>query len=272
MTAARTRPARGLWAVTGVVLGLMMVPVIVVLLFSLNSQDSLIVFRHFSSTWYRTLFHDSGMLSSLRVSIELAVLAAVISTMLGTALAVGMTRGSRRASAAAGGVAFLRLVTPETATAAALLLLFTQLKVTLSFWTILAGHLALCTAFVTVIVRSRLVGMNREVEYAAQDLGSRRFQAVWLVVLPPLLRTLIAAALLAFVLSFDDFVTTYFTSGTGAQPLPLRIYSMLRFGVTPEVNAAGVLMLGIMAIVLTIVAIVVGVGVRRSSRRPVAAV
>jgi ABC-type spermidine/putrescine transport system permease subunit II len=104
--------------------------------------------------------------------------------------------------------------------------------------------------------------MNPELEYAAQDLGSRRLQALWLVIIPPLRPTLVSAGLLSFVLSFDDFVTTYFTSGTGTQPLPLRIYSMLRFGVSPEVNAAGVVMLGVVVVVLG-----VGFGLLSLTRR-----
>lgn len=256
-----------LWAVTIFVLVLMLLPVAVVVLFSLNSQSSLIIFKHPSLTWFHTLFHDGAMLSSLVISIEIAALAAVLSLLLGTLLAFGMQRGARAGAAASGGTVFLRLVTPETATAASLFLLFTQLHIVLGFWTIVAGHVALCTAFVAVIVRSQLSGINREVEFAAQDLGARRLGALWLVVIPQLRWTLVSAGLLAFVLSFDDFVTTYFTAGAGAQPLPLRIYSMLRFGVTPEVNAAGVAMLAVVALVLTVAAICVFLVRRRTARR-----
>jgi len=256
-----------LWAITVLVLALMLLPVAVVMLFSLNSQSSLIVFRNVSLTWYRTLFHDGPMLSSLLISAEIAVIAALASLLLGTLLAFGMQRGGRAGSTTANGMVFLRLVTPETATAAALFLLLTQMKFTLNFWTIVAGHVALCTAFVAVVVRSQLSGINRETEYAAQDLGARRLGALWLVVIPQLRATLVAAGLLAFVLSFDDFVTTYFTAGVGTQPLPLRIYSMLRFGVTPEVNAAGVVMLAMVAVVLTATALGVVIVRRRAVGR-----
>ena len=256
-----------LWGVTVFVLALMLLPVVVVMMFSLNSQSSLIIFRHASLTWYRTLLQDGAMLGSLLTSAEIAVIAALASLLLGTLLAFGMQRGTRTGSATAGGLVFLRLVTPETATAAALFLLLTQLKITLSFWTIVAGHVALCTAFVAVVVRSQLSGINRETEYAAQDLGARRLSALWLVVIPQLRPTLLAAGLLAFVLSFDDFVTTYFTAGVGTQPLPLRIYSMLRFGVTPEVNAAGMLMLGVVAVVLSATALSLVAGRRRTAGR-----
>jgi ABC-type spermidine/putrescine transport system permease subunit II len=261
------RRAWVLWTVTVAVLALMLLPVAVVVLFSLNSQNSLIIFRHPSVTWYRVLFHDGPMLGSLGISAEIAAIATAGSLLLGTLLAFGMQRGSRPSAAASGGMVFLRLVTPETATAASLFLLFTQLHITLSMWTIVAGHVALCTAFVTVIVRSQLSGLNREIEYAAQDLGARRMGALWLVVIPQLRWTLVSAGLLAFVLSFDDFVTTYFTAGVGAQPLPLRIYSMLRFGVTPEVNAAGITMLAIVAALLAVVALAVVIVRRRAASR-----
>lgn len=255
----------GLWAVTALVLVLMFIPVGVVVLFSFNHDSSLIVFDHLSTTWYSRLLHDSSMLASLRVSVEIAVLSAALATAFGTLLALGMQRAWRPAANGTGATVFLRLVAPETATAASLLLMFTQLKVTLSFWTILVGHVALTVAFVAVIVRSRLAGLNHEIEAAAQDLGASRVSALWLVVLPTLRSTIASAGLLAFVLSFDDFVTTYFTSGVGGQPLPLRIYSMLRFGVTPEANAAGILMLALVALVLSLSALIV-VAVRR--RRP----
>ncbi|MFT3863293.1 MAG: ABC transporter permease [Solirubrobacterales bacterium] len=244
-----------LWLITGFVLALMFIPVGVVVLFSLNSEKSLIVFGSLSTRWYDELLHDGSMLASLRISVEIAVLAALLATILGTLLAIGWQRARPLAAGATTGTVMLRLVAPETAAAAALFLLLTQMKVPLSFWTILAGHLALTIAFVAVVVRSQLVNLNPEVESAAQDLGAGPIKALWLVVLPALRPAIGSAGLLAFVLSFDDFVTTYFTSGAEGQPLPLRIYSMLRFGVTPEANAAGILMLVLTAAVLTFAAL-----------------
>lgn len=232
-----------LWLVTSGVLALLLIPVVVVTFFSFNSQKSLIVFDQASLRWYRELFGDPSMVQSLALSTEIALLSALIALTLGTMLAFGIQRGSRRAASASTGTVFLRLVTPETATGAALFLMFSQLDIPLSFWTITVGHVALSTALVTVIVRSRLANLGEDLEQAAQDLGAGRLQSLWLVVLPPMRATLVSSGLLAFVISFDNFITTYFTAGIGVQPLPLRIYSMLRFGVTPEVNAAGVVML-----------------------------
>jgi ABC-type spermidine/putrescine transport system permease subunit II len=130
------------------------------------------------------------------------------------------------------------------------------------------GHVALCLPFVTVVVRSRLAQLSPEVEEAARDLGATRMAALRYVVLPPLWPAIAAAAMLAFVLSFDDFITTLFTSGDGTAPLPLRIYSALRFGVTPVVNAIGMLMLAIALVAVGVAMALNRVARRRSSPMP----
>jgi spermidine/putrescine transport system permease protein len=254
--AAFDRP-RTLWVVTGLTLVLLYLPLAVVLVYSFNGTNSLSNLDNFGLRWYRTLFHDQAMLSSLWVSIEIAVIATVGSVVLGTMLAFGLRRGLRSVGRATNATVFLRIVTPETATGVAMLLLFTQLGITLSLTTIIISHIALCVAFVTVVVYSRLVLLNDEIEDSAMDLGATRLQAVWLVAIPVLLPAIIASALLAFVLSFDDFITSYFTSGLGVPPLPVRIYGMLREGVTPEVNAIGVFMLIITAGSIILAALVV---------------
>jgi ABC-type spermidine/putrescine transport system permease subunit II len=234
---------RTLWVVTGLTLVLLYLPLAVVLAYSFNATNSLSNLGNFGLRWYRTLFHDQAMLSSLSVSIQIALIATAGSVVLGTMLAFGLRRGLRSVARATNATVFLRIVTPETATGVAMLLLFTQLGVTLSTTTIIISHIALCVAFVTVVIYSRLVLLNDEIEDSAMDLGATRLQAVWLVAIPVLWPAIIASALLAFVLSFDDFITSYFTSGLGVPPLPVRIYGMLRSGVTPEVNAIGVFML-----------------------------
>ena len=251
-----------LWLATLAVLVLLLAPVLVVAVFSFNSQNSLIVFESPSLRWYREVFNDPTMVDSLALSTEIALLSSTASVVLGTLLALGIQRGARVGARASGGTVFLRLVTPETATGAALFLMFSQAHITLSFWTITVGHVAILTALVTVIVRSRLATLGDDLEEAAQDLGAGRLRALWLVVIPPMRSTLISAGVLAFVVSFDNFITTYFTAGLGAQPLPLRIYSMLRFGVTPEVNAVGMVML-----VFVTVAIALSFGAMHLARR-----
>lgn len=253
---------RFLWVVCGFSLLLLFLPVVVVLLYSFNSSRSLVVFHSFSAHWYSAAVSDSGIRASLWASAEIALITTAIAAVAGTMLAFGLHRGGRRLAALSDGALVARLVAPETATAVALLLLFTQVGITLSRATIILGHIALCLPFVTIVVRSRLGGLNPEAEDAAMDLGATRMGALRLVALPALWPSIAGASILAFVLSFDDFVTSYFTTGVGVDPLPIRIYSMLRFGVTPAVNAIGVMMM-----LITVVVSAVAVALLRLARR-----
>jgi spermidine/putrescine transport system permease protein/putrescine transport system permease protein len=158
----------------------------------------------------------------------------------------------------------LNLVTPEIVTGIAFLLVFSQLAIPFSIGTIIVGHITFSIAYVTIIVRGRLAGLNREVEEAAQDLGATNVEAMRLVTLPLLWPAIIASGMLVFVMSFDDFVTSFFTTGTNTEPLPLRIYSMIHFGVTPEINAVGTLM---MAITIVIVLAALAIFARQQNAR-----
>jgi ABC-type spermidine/putrescine transport system permease subunit II len=234
---------RFLWVVTGLTLAFLFTPLVVVAVYSFNSTESLTSFDGASLRWYRAFFEDSDLVASLRLSLVIATVASIASVVLGTLVAVGIRRGSRKVGAPTNASVFLRVLTPETATGVALLLMFTQAGISLSTTTVIISHTVLCLAFVAVVVGSRLALLNPEVEEAAMDLGATRLQAFRLAALPVLWPSIVAAGLLAFVLSFDDFITSFFTSGVGVPPLPVRIYGMLKFGVTPVVNAIGVLML-----------------------------
>ena len=171
-----------------------------------------------------------------------------------------MARGSRtarralaRASRWAGSANVLMLiplVTPEIVAAVSALILFTQIKMQLSLTTITIAHITFSISYVTVVVRARLAGLNPELENAALDLGATRLQTLRLVTLPELWPAILAAGLLVFALSFDDFVISFFTTGESPQPLPVRIYSAIRFGVTPTINAIGTLMLAVSAVLI----------------------
>jgi ABC-type spermidine/putrescine transport system permease subunit II len=247
---------RWLWVVTALTMLFLFVPIAVVLVYSFNTGRSLNTFTGAGLRWYRTLAHDSALLASLRLSLWVAVVSALAAVLLGTMLAFGVRRGARRVARITNGTIFLRLVTPETATGVALLLVFTKLGIELSTLTLVISHIAFSIAYVAVIVHSRLVSINSEVEDSAMDLGATQLRATWLVTVPLLWPAILAAGLLAFVLSFDDFVTSFFTSGAGTSPLPVRIYSMIKFGVTPEINAAGVLMLVVTAVAIALTALV----------------
>ena len=218
-------------------------PILAVALFSFNDKKSLSTFSGFSLRWYDDLVHNDALLDSLVASLQIAAVATVGSLVLGTMLALGLERVSPRRGRVIGAVTLLPLVTPEIVTGVAALLLFTGISLKLSMATVILAEVTFSIAYVTVIVRGRLAGLSREVEEAARDLGCTPFQALRLVILPTLVPALIGAGLLVFALVFDDFVLAFFTTGVDPQPLPVRVYSSIRFGVSPAINAIGTLML-----------------------------
>jgi ABC-type spermidine/putrescine transport system permease subunit II len=270
VTGRRPRPRRAfdqprfLTIFTALVFVYLFAPILVVLLFSFNSKRSTQIFGSFSLTWYQQLLNDPAMKDSISASVEIALVTMVVSTVLGTLLAFGLVRARSRLNRPTDVLMLLNLVSPEIVTAIALLLIFYQLGLSLSLITVILGHITFSIAYVTIIVRGRLVSFNTEVEEAALDLGATNLQAIRLVTLPLLWPAVIASAMLVFVMSFDDFVTSYFTSGTGVAPLPVRIYTMIHFGVTPEINAVGTLM---MVVTISIVLLALAVYARQQRAR-----
>jgi len=248
---ARRRPPKAfdrprfLRLFTGLFFVFLFAPIVLVVLFSFNSSRSLQNFDGFSLRWYERFFESESLRSSLLASIEIALVTMVVATALGTLLAYGLVRARTRWSGALNVVMLVPLVTPEIVAGASALLLFTQVGFQLSLTTIILGHITFSISYVTVVVRARLATISREVEDAALDLGATRVQTFRLVTLPELWPAILAAGLLVFALSFDDFVMSFFTTGESPQPLPVRIWSAIRFGVTPTINAIGSFMLAI---------------------------
>jgi spermidine/putrescine transport system permease protein/putrescine transport system permease protein len=235
---------RTLWVVTGLVYAFLFAPILIVILFSFNSERSLQTFDGFSLRWYRDFFADESLRTSLFTSLEIAAVTTIVSTVLGTGLALGMGRARSRATARFTGLLLLiPLVTPEIVAGVSAFVLFAQLGIALSPLTIILAHITFSISYVCVVVRGRLAALGTEIEEAALDLGATPLQAVRLVTLPALWPAILAAGMLVFVLSFDDFVLSFFTTGESPQPLPVRIYSALRFGISPTINAIGTLML-----------------------------
>jgi spermidine/putrescine transport system permease protein len=218
-------------------------PIVLVILFSFNSSRSLQQFDGFSLRWYETFFETEALRDSLVASIQIALATMLIATVLGTMLAYGLVRARTRWSDTANVLMLVPLVTPEIVAGASALLLFTQVGLELSLTTIVLAHITFSISYVTVVVRARLAAINRQVEDASMDLGATRWQTFRLVTLPALWPAIIAAGLLCFALSFDDFVLSFFTTGESPQPLPVRIWSQIRFGVRPTINAIGTFML-----------------------------
>ncbi|HEV7846039.1 MAG TPA: ABC transporter permease [Thermoleophilaceae bacterium] len=225
-------------------------PIALVVLFSFNSTKSLQNFDGFSLRWYQQFFESESYRGSLEASLEIALITMVVATVIGTLLAYGLVRARTRWSNGLNVLMLLPLVTPEIVAGASALLLFTQVGLQLSLTTIVLGHITFSISYVTVVVRARLAALGMEVEDAAMDLGATRLATFRLITLPALWPAILAAALLVFALSFDDFVLSFFTTGESPQPLPVRIWSAIRFGVTPTINAIGTFMLVVSVIVI----------------------
>src|SRR5688572_23610338 len=218
-------------------------PIALVVLFSFNSTKSLQNFDGFSTRWYEQFFESESYRDSLAASIQIALVTMVVATVIGTLLAYGLVRARTRWNDGLNILMLVPLVTPEIVAGASGLLLFTQVGLQLSLTTIILGHITFSISYVTVVVRARLAALGTEVEEAAMDLGATRLETFRLITLPALWPAILAAGLLVFALSFDDFVLSFFTTGESPQPLPVRIWSAIRFGVTPTINAIGTFML-----------------------------
>lgn len=227
-------------------------PILVLVLFSFNSGRFVSQWEGFSLQWYVTLFQNDAIALALRNSLIVATISTVISTVLATLVAVGMERFTFPGKLAMDSVLYLPIIIPDIAMAVMLLLFFVQagqalgligFRFTLGLGTVILAHVAFNVAFVTVTVRARLANFDRSLEEAARDLYANEWSTFRFVTLPLIMPGILAGALLAFTMSLDDFVVTFFTSGPGSTTLPLRIYSMVKTGITPEINALSTLML-----------------------------
>jgi spermidine/putrescine transport system permease protein len=228
-------------------------PIVVLVLFSFNSGRFVSHWEGFSLQWYVRLFQNEAIGLALRNSLIVALISTVVSTILATLVALGLERYSFRGKTSVDSVLYLPIIIPDIAMAVMLLLFFIQagqmlglfgVRVSLGLGTVILAHIAFNVAFVTVVVRARLADFDRSLEEAARDLYANEWQTFRFVTLPIIMPGIVAGALLAFTLSLDDFVVTFFTSGPGSTTLPLRIYSMVKTGITPEINALSTLMLG----------------------------
>jgi putrescine transport system permease protein len=224
-------------------------PMALLVIYSFNTSRLVTVWGGFSTEWYGRAFRNAPLMDSAWLSLRLALVAATGATVIGTALAVALTRlGPFRGRRALAFLGFAPLVIPEIVTGLSLLLLFIAVGLDRGFWTVAIAHITFTAAFAAVVVQSRLVTFDRSLEEAAMDLGATPLGAFLKVTLPNILPAMAAAFLLAFTLSLDDLVIASFTSGPGATTLPMRIYSQVRLGVTPEINAISSLLIGAAAV------------------------
>lgn len=218
-------------------------PILILIIYSFNSNKVVGVWEGFSVRWYQELFNDRAIASAFKNSMWVAFWSTLFSTILGTMAALVLERYRFRGRTVYDGALYLPIIIPDIVMALSTLLFFVMVGVALSRYTIVIAHIAFNISFVAVIVRARLSSMDDNLEEAAADLGANEWATFRRVTLPLLMPGIVAGALLAFTLSLDDFVITFFVSGPGSTTLPVRVYSMIKFGVTPEVNAISTLML-----------------------------
>ncbi|MCA3596517.1 MAG: ABC transporter permease subunit [Methylobacterium sp.] len=229
------------------------VPIGILILYSFNASRLVTVWGGFSTQWYASLLQNQALKDAALLSLGLAIASASIATVLGTLAALALERARPgRAKLLFGGLIAAPMVMPEVITGLSLLLLFVALNVERGFVTVMLAHATLTLCFVTMIVQARLATLDRGLEEAAQDLGASPWRVTMTITLPLALPAIIAGWLLAFTLSLDDLVIASFATGPGATTLPMRIYSAVRLGVSPEINAISTLLIaGVAALVVT---------------------
>jgi putrescine transport system permease protein len=222
------------------------IPILLLVIYSFNAGRSVAVWAGFSTRWYGELLKNQQLLDAAWVTLRIGLLSATVSTILGTLAAITLVRyGRYRGSTLFNGMVYAPLVMPEIITGLALLLLFVSINMDRSFWTILLAHITFTMCFVAVVVQSRLVTFDKSLEEAALDLGAPPLKTFFVVTLPIILPAVISGWMLAFTLSIDDLVISSFASGPGATTLPMQIYSSVRLGVKPEINAVSTILIAI---------------------------
>ncbi len=241
-------------------------PIVVLVVFSFNDGGSVSTWQGFTTEWYRNIltnaisagtesarFSTELMLGAVRNSLIVSISATIISTILGVLVSLSLTRGRFPGKKVLDALLYLPVIIPEITQGISLAIFFkvvfdfaeaqTGMRLTTGFGSIIIAHVAFCISYVTIVVRARLADMNPRLEEAARDLGANEWQTFWRVTFPLILPGVIAGALLAFTISLDDFVVTFFNAGIGTTTLPIFVYGLLKTRVPPEINAISTLML-----------------------------
>jgi putrescine transport system permease protein len=233
------------------------VPIVLLVVYSFNASRLVTVWAGFSAKWYDALLHDEAILDAAWVTIRVALTSATAATVLGTMAAVTLVRRRRFLGRNLfAGMVYAPLVMPDVIIGLSLLLLFVSVGLDRGIWTVILAHTTTTMCFVAVVVQSRLLTFDRSLEEAALDLGAPPLKAFFLVTLPVIFPAVAAGWMLAFTLSLDDLVIASFTTGPGATTLPMRIYSQVRLGVTPEINAISTILVGVVALGVAVVFLV----------------
>jgi putrescine transport system permease protein len=223
-------------------------PILLLVVYSFNASRLVTVWGGFSLQWYAALLRNEPLIESAWITLRIALVTATLATVLGTLAALALTRYGRFPGRTLfTGLVYAPLVMPEVITGLALLLFFVAVDLDRGFWTVTLAHTTLTMCFVTVVVQARLVAFDRSLEEAALDLGAPPLRTFLSITLPLIAPSVVAGFLLAFTLSLDDLVIASFNTGPGATTFPIRIYSQVRLGLSPEVNAASTILIAIVA-------------------------
>jgi spermidine/putrescine transport system permease protein len=244
------RPSLWLRVYTLLAYAFIYVPILVLVVFSFNSQKMNIRWEGATLSWYGTLFRDSQVLLATRNTLMIALISTLVATVIGTMAALAMQRYRFPGYGASETLMYIPIVIPEVVMGISLLVFFVLIRFTLGLVTITLSHVAFNIPFVALVVRARLHGYDNAIDEAAMDLGANELTTFWRITLPTIMPGVLSGALLAMTLSLDDYVITYFTAGPGSTTLPLRVFSMVRFMVTPEINALSTLWLVIVFLIL----------------------
>ena len=240
----------------GLIFFLMYLPIAVVIVFSFNESKLPVRFTGFSLKWYQELIHDRAMLEALVNSLILGVLSCLVSAVIGTLGAVGLSRIHWRSKGALEYISILPLMIPEIILGMVLMAFFYMLNLPFGMLTLLIGHTVFCVPYILMEVRARLAGMDPALEEAARDLGAGPFRAFWDITLPLIMPAVISGSLLAFAMSMDDVVISIFVNGPRLSTLPIKVYTQLKTGVTPEINALCTILLAATLIIFIVYSLI----------------
>jgi spermidine/putrescine transport system permease protein len=231
------RRSTGLAIYTGLFYLYLYLPILILIIFSFNTQRLNLAWEGFTLRWYGVLFADAEVANATRNTLTVAVVSTVVATIIGTLAALALHRYEFRLHSFSETSLYIPIVIPEIVMGIGLLSLYAMLSISLGLTTITLSHIAFSIPFVALVVRARLHGFDRSVEEAAMDLGANEIITFWRVTLPLILPGVLSGAMLAFTLSLDDFIITFFTAGPGSTTLPLLVYGMVKTHITPEINA-----------------------------------
>ena len=236
----------------GLIFVLMYLPIAVVIVFSFNESKFPVRFTGFSLKWYQEFFSDSAMIEALGNSLFLGVVSCFVSAVIGTLGAVGLSRIHWKTKGILEYISILPLMIPEIILGMVLMAFFYMMNLPFGMLTLLIGHTVFCVPYILMEVKARLAGMDPSLEEAARDLGAGPFRAFWDIILPLIMPAVMSGSLLAFAMSMDDVVISIFINGPRLSTLPIKVYTQIKTGVTPEVNALCTIMLAVTLLILLI--------------------